>query len=164
VLSVDQFLAYARALPFAIPRSEHSHERAALPQHYADQFGWLELVDKVNDAWQRLTPEERPACGIFAQNYGQAGAIDFFGPWYGLPAALSSHQTYYLWGPRGYSGNCLIVVGDRQERLEQLFERAEYVGESDNPYALARHVRVFICEGAKFGTLAAIWPRLKNWD
>jgi 4-amino-4-deoxy-L-arabinose transferase-like glycosyltransferase len=164
VLSVDQFLAYARALPFAIPRSEHSHERAAMPQHYADQFGWLELVDKVNDAWQRLTPAERPACGIFAQNYGQAGAIDFFGPWYGLPAALSGHQTYYLWGPRGYSGNCLIVVGDRQERLEQLFERAEYVGESDNPYALARHVRVFICKGAKFGTLAAIWPRLKNWD
>jgi hypothetical protein len=76
---------------------------------------------------------------------------------------LSGHQTYWLWGPRGYSGNCLLVVGDRQVRLDQLFERVEYVGQSDHPWALERNIRIFYCRGAKFGTLAEIWPQVKRW-
>jgi 4-amino-4-deoxy-L-arabinose transferase-like glycosyltransferase len=163
VLPVEQFIAYMDKLPFKIPRSEHSHARAVLPQHFADQFGWEEMVATVNQAYMRLSPEERPGCGIFAQNYGQAGAIDFFGRRYGLPPALSGHQTYFLWGPRGYSGNCLIVLDDTRESLEEKFERVEYVGTSDNPYALERNVPVYICRGAKFGSLAEVWPSLKKW-
>jgi len=164
ILPVDQFISYMQKLPFPVPRSEHSHMRAILPQHFADQFGWEEIVTNVNQAYTRLSPEERPGCGIFAQDYGQAGAIDFLGRRYGLPPALSGHQTYYLWGPRGYSGNCLIVLDDTREALENLFEHVEYVGKSaDNPYALEREIPVFICRGAKFGSLAEMWPRLKKW-
>ncbi len=164
VLPVDQFISYMDHLPFKVPRSEHSHMRAILPQHFADEFGWDEMVATVNKAYRRLSPEERPGCGILAQNYGQAGAIDFLGRRYGLPPALSGHQTYFLWGPRGYSGNCLIVLDDSRETLEGYFEHVEYVGKStDNPYAMEREIPVFICRGARFGTLADIWPRLKKW-
>jgi hypothetical protein len=164
VLPVEQFISYMDKLPFKVPRSEHSHMRAILPQHFADQFGWEEIVVAVNQAYNRLSPEERPGCGIFAQNYGQAGAIDFLGRRYGLPPALSGHQTYFLWGPRGYSGNCLIVLDDSRKVLEGLFEHVEYAGQSaDNPYALERKIPVFICRGAKFGSLAALWPKLKKW-
>jgi hypothetical protein len=164
VLPVEQFISYMQKLPFKVPRSEHSHMRAILPQHYADQFGWEEMVAAVNQAYTQLSPEERPGCGIFAQDYGQAGAIDFLGRRYRLPLALSGHQTYFLWGPRGYSGNCLIVLDDKREVLEGYFERVEYVGKSaDNPYALEREIPVFICRGAKFGSLTEIWPRLKKW-
>src|SRR6266576_301979 len=70
----------------------------------------------------------------------------------------------FLWGPRGYSGNCLIVLDDSREVLEREFEHVEYVGKSsDNPYAIEREIPVFICRGAKFGSLAGIWPRLKRW-
>ena len=164
VLPVEQFISYMDKLPFKVPRSEHSHMRAILPQHFADQFGWEEMVAAVNQAYSRLSPEERPGCGIFAQNYGQAGAIDFFGRRYGLPPALSGNQTYFLWGPRGYSGNCLIVLDDSREVLEDYFERVEYVGKSaDNPYTLEREIPVFICRSPKFGSLAEFWPRLKKW-
>jgi hypothetical protein len=163
VLSVDHFISYMDKLPFKVPRTEHSHESAVLPQHYADQFGWEEMVAVSAQAWARLAPEEKRDCGIFAQDYGQAGAIDFFGPRYGLPPALSGHQTYFLWGPRGYSGNCLIVLDDSQETLDKLFEHVELVGTSDNPYALERHIPVFLCKGAKFGSLETLWPRLKKW-
>jgi len=162
VLSVDHFLAYQDKLPFKLPRSEHSHT-AALPQHYADQFGWQEMTAKVAEAWSRLTLEDRRDCAIFAQDYGQAGAIDFFGPRYGLPPAISGHQTYYLWGPRGHSGDCMIVLDDRKSALESLYQSVEYVGSSDNPYALERNIPVFICKGAKFGTLADLWPKVKKW-
>ena len=164
VLPVDRFISYMDYLPFKVPRSEHSHMRAILPQHFADEFGWEEIVATVNQAYGRLSPEERPGCGIFAQNYGQAGAIDFFGRRYRLPPALSGHQTYFLWGPRGFSGNCLIVLDDSKEVLEREFERVDYVGKSpDNPYAMEREIPVFICRGAKFGSLAEMWPRLKKW-
>ena len=165
VLSPEHFFAYAKTLPMKLPVMEHGHERAALPQWYADQFGWQEIVDETAVAWNQLAPSERDDCAIFAQDYGQAGAIDFLGHRVGLPPAISGHQTYWLWGPRGYSGNCMIVLGDRRARLEQFFDRVQYVGTSaDNPYALEKQLSVYICRGAKFGTLAQLWPQLKKWN
>jgi hypothetical protein len=166
VLSPESFLAYAKHLPFKLPVMEHAHARAALPQWYADQFGWEEIVAETAVAWNRLSLEEREDenCGIFAQDYGQAGAIDFLGRKYGLPRSLSGHQTWWLWGPRGYSGNCMIVLDDSRQRLEQLWDHVEYVGTSaDNRYALEKQIEVFVCRGAKFGTLAHLWPQLKRW-
>jgi 4-amino-4-deoxy-L-arabinose transferase-like glycosyltransferase len=164
ILQPDKFIAYVKYLPMKLPVMEHSHERAVLPQWYADQFGWEEIVAETAEAWNRVPADERPNCAIFAQDYGQAGAIDFLGRRYGLPRALSGHQTYYLWGPRGYSGNCLIVLDDVRERLEELFEHVEYVGTSaDNRYALERQIPVYICRGAKFGSLERVWPQLKKW-
>jgi hypothetical protein len=164
ILSPDNFLSYLKYLPMKPPVMEHGHERAPLPQWYADQFGWEEIVAEAAKGYAKLSPEERPGCGIFGQDYGQAGAIDFLGRRYGLPPALSGHQTYWLWGPRGYSGNCLVVLDDSRERLEELFDHVEYVGTSaDNPYALEKEIAVYICRGAKFGTLEKVWPELKKW-
>ncbi|MGA8012868.1 MAG: glycosyltransferase family 39 protein [Candidatus Acidiferrales bacterium] len=164
VFSPDHFIAYVKGLPFKLPVMEYSHERAALPQWYADQFGWQEIVDETAVAWNQLPLAERPDCAIFAQDYGQAGAIDFLGRRAGLPPAISGHQTYFLWGPRNYSGNCMIVLGDHRQRLEQLFNSVQYVGTSaDNPYALEKEISVYICRGSKSGTLAQLWPQLKKW-
>jgi len=164
VFSPDAFIAYMKYLPVQPPRTEYSHAAAVLPQHYSDQFGWEEIVAQTAVAWNRIPAEDRKDCGIFAQDYGQAGAIDFLGRRYGLPPALSGHQSWFLWGPRGYSGNCMIVLDDTRERLEELWEHVEYVGTSaDNPYALEKQIDVFICRGAKFGTLTQLWPHLKKW-
>jgi hypothetical protein len=166
VLSPEKFIAYSHTLPFKLPVMEHGHERSPLPQWYSDQFGWEEIVAETAVAWNRLTPEERQNenCGIFAQDYGQAGAIDFLGRKYGLPRSLSGHQTWWLWGPRGYSGNCMIVLDDNRKRLEELWQNVEYVGTSaDNRYALEKEIPVFICRGAKFGTFAQLWPEIKRW-
>jgi hypothetical protein len=164
ILSPDHFLAYAKTLPFKLPVMEHVHERAALPQWYADQFGWQEIVNETVVAWNQLPLAGRSDCAIFAQDYGQAGAIDFLGRRYGLPPALSGHQTYWLWGPRGYSGQCMIVLGDGRQKLEQLFDNVQYVGTSaDNPYALETEISVWICRNPKFGTLTQLWPQLKKW-
>ncbi len=164
LLPIDRFIPYMNWLPIKVPRSERGHERAALPQHYADQFGWNEIVEKTAEVWNSIPAGERKSCGIFSQDYGQAGAIDFLGPRYGLPPALSGHQSWWLWGPRGYSGNCLIVLDDDRERLQSLFKSVEYVGDSPrNPYALENGLSFYICRGAKFGTLADLWPELKRW-
>ena len=164
VFSPDHFIAYMKQLPFKLPVMEHAHTRAVLPQWYSDQFGWKEMVDETAVAWNQLSPDQRRDCGIFAQNYGQAGAIDFFGHEYGLPHAISGDRSYWIWGPNGYSGQCLIVLDDRIDRLKELFKDVKYVGSSaNNPYALETNISVFICREPKFGTLNELWPSLKRW-
>ena len=164
VFSPDHFLAYTKYLPFKLPVMEHSHARAALPQWYSDQFGWKEIEEEAAVAWNRIPADERKDCGIFAQDYGQAGAIDFFGPRDGLPPSLSGDRSYFLWGPRGYSGNCMIVLDDRREVLERIWDHVEFVGTSaPNPYALEQQLDVFICKGKKFSSFADVWPHIKRW-
>jgi hypothetical protein len=163
ILPVERLGAYLDSLPFEVPRSEVSHISVALPQHYADQFGWRELADLTARGWQQIPAAERADCAIFGQNYGHAGAIDFFGPRLGLPPSISGHQSYYLWGPRNYSGNCMLVTGDRKAVLETMFESVELVGTTDAAYAVESHIPLYLCRRAKFGTLQELWPKLKKW-
>jgi hypothetical protein len=165
LLTPEQFQIYAtKYAPFAVPASEKSHQRAALPQHFADQFGWEEMTAAVNRAYQALPAGERAETCIAASNYGEAGAIDFFGPRYGLPAAISAHQNYFLWGPRDCSGKVLIALGDRLETWEKHCHRAEVAAELYHPYGIPFENRpVIVCHGLR-ANLQKVWPRLKDWD
>ena len=136
-----------------------------LPQIYADQFGWKEMAQVVADAYHKLPPEEQESCAIFGQNYGQAGAIDFFAVKMGLPPAISGHQNYFYWGPRAYSGDCMIVMDDTPKHLGELYERVEKVGTVYHPLSMPyQHFDVYLCHGAKFGSLEKLWPELKHWN
>jgi len=84
--------------------SEHSHIRAILPQHFADQFGWEEIVATVNQAYSRLSPEERPSCGIYFIYFIRAklragGRHRLSGTALRITSPLSGHQTYFSVGP-----------------------------------------------------------------
>jgi hypothetical protein len=129
-------------------------------------FGWPELAAAVAKVYLSIPSERRAGCAILAQNCGEAGAIDYFGRQYGLPAALSGHQNYWLWGPRGYTGQCLIVVGFNQNELEQQFSEVLRAGETFQQYAIPHenHRAIWIVRGPKFGSLMQIWPKLKNWS
>jgi hypothetical protein len=148
-------------LPIKIPRTERSHFAVVLPQHYADQFGWQEMAEAVAKIYNGLPPEQRAKTGIFGNNYGYAGAIDFFGPRLGLPKAISTHQTYWLWGPRNYTGESLIVLGDNRSSLEPKCASIQQFDVSFSPYGL-EHDPIFVCQGLKWN-LQAVWPELKKW-
>jgi 4-amino-4-deoxy-L-arabinose transferase-like glycosyltransferase len=158
----ETYIRYAEATHLQQPRIE-THSLGPLPQLFADQFGWPEMTATVAGAYNSLPPEVRPRTAIFAQNYGQAGAIDLFGPRYGLPPAISGHQSYFLWGPRGYTGESMIVMDDRKERLEELFRQVQKVAHVSHPYSMPyEHFDVFYCQGLK-RPLAEVWPEVKNW-
>lgn len=95
---------------------------------------------------------------------GLAGAIDLFGSRYGLPAALSGHQNYFLWGWHGYTGQSMIVMGGDQEDLEQRFASVRKMAHLDNPYSMPdEHSDIFYCQGLK-QPLSQLWPQVKNWN
>jgi hypothetical protein len=163
ILPVQTYIAYAKALHFEPPRIEN-HPMGPLPQIYADQFGWMEMAQAVAGVYAKLPAEDKTRCAIFGQNYGQAGAIDFFGARMGLPDAISGFQNYFYWGPRGYTGECVIVMDDRPERLAQLFDRYEKVATVYHPYSMPNeHFDVYLCRGLH-EPLSELWPKLKLWD
>jgi 4-amino-4-deoxy-L-arabinose transferase-like glycosyltransferase len=162
LLPPQTYIRYAEVTHLQQPRIENAR-LGPLPQLFADQFGWDDMAAAVARAYDALPPQMRERTGIFAQNYGQAGAIDFFGPRYGLPPAISGHQNYFLWGPRGYTGESLIVMGDRRDRLEQIFASVEHVGRAEHPYSMPyEHIDIWYCRGLK-EPLPQLWPKLKNW-
>jgi len=164
MLTVDQYIAYSKFMHLAPPKIEN-HKQGPLPQLYADQFGWKEMAQVVAEAYFKLPPGDRGRCAIFGQNYGQAGAIDFFGAKMGLPPAISGHQNYYYWGPRGYTGECMIVMGDEYETLSQKFDSVEKVGTVFHPLSMPyEHFDVYLCRRPRFGPLPQVWAKLKNWD
>src|SRR5436189_4469225 len=128
ILPPDKLVAYMLSIRFQPPPTETSHTEA-LPQVFADQFGWEQMVGSVAHVYHHLQPDDRKRAAIFCQNYGEAGAIDFFGPKYGLPPAISGHQNYFLWGPRDYTGEVLLVLDDSADDEREQFESVEDLGQ-----------------------------------
>jgi 4-amino-4-deoxy-L-arabinose transferase-like glycosyltransferase len=163
ILSIENFLRYQSHLPFEVPKTERSFEGAVLPQYYADEFPWPGMVEAVARVYHSLTPDEQAKAAIFCQNYGQAAAIDFFGPRYGLPKAISGHQNYFLWGPRNYTGEIVIVVGDDEEGAQDDFRSVEVAATQSNKYAFSYETRpILIGRGLKWD-LQTGWPKVKKW-
>jgi putative intracellular protease/amidase len=158
----ETYVRYTQAIGFGQPRIER-HALGPLPQLFADRFGWKEMAEAVAAIYHRLPPEDRARAAAFGQNYGQAGAIDLFGPRLGLPKAVSAHLTYYLWGPRDVTGDVLIVLDDDRETLEGIFESVEYAGRFDHPWSMPyQHFDIFVCRRMKM-PFSDLWPRIKNF-
>ena len=163
ILPPEKLVAYQRLLGIAPPKTE-VHHSGPLDQRLGDQFGWEELVAEVARIYRSLPPEERARTAIFANNYGEAGAINLFGPAHGLPRAISAHQTYYFWGPRGFGGDTLIWLQWDRESLERVCRSVEQAGEHFHAWGMAEENRpIFICRGL-FSPLRETWPRLKHWN
>ncbi len=164
ILPVETFVRYQAALG-QTPGSSENHRMGRLPQHFADMHGWEGLAATVGQVWQQIPEAERSRCAIFGQNYGEAGAIEVLGDRYGLPDAISGHNNYYLWGPRGADGSCLIVIGDDQATLDTLFEevRLGAIYECRNCMPYESRLNIHVCHGLK-GRIADLWPRIKHYD
>jgi hypothetical protein len=163
LLSEDTYVRYAARLGVT-PSPAERQELGRLPQHFADMHGWRELAEAVARVYHALPPEDRAVARAFGQNYGEAGAIDFFGPELGLPPALSAHNSYFLWGPGDASGEILIVIDDERERLLELFEEVELAGRTDctdcMPYE--DDLPIWVCRGLK-RPVSEVWPAIKRY-
>jgi hypothetical protein len=163
ILPPDQIAPYMKALGIGVSRTE-THMSSILPQHFADEFGWPEMVAQVADVYNQMPAEERTKTAILAGNYGSAGAIDFFGSRYGLPPSISAHQNYYYWGFRQYTGESLILLNWELDDAQYWCNSVEEGPKVGNPYAMGwEHYTILICHGLK-KPLAEAWPHFKVWN
>ena len=162
MLPPERLLAYQEALGMKISKAEVSHE-SLLPQPVADQFGWPEMVREIAGIYDSLPPEDRAQTGIWAGNYGEAGAVNLFGPQYGLPTAYSRHQNHWYWGPPPQVYKNLIVIqwslDDVRDNCTSFQAFPHYqrfgMGEENTP--------IYLCRGVKFD-IQKIWSHSHHWN
>lgn len=164
VLSPSGFMEYVRALRIPLPQIEHQPLGPLGQQIYADMFGWKELAEETARAYNALPPDVRAKTAITAGEYGAAGAVDFYGPKLGLPQVISGHQSYWLWGPREYTGESMLMLNESQRRVEELCDQWKVVGRVEHPLSRRdEHFDIYWCQQHRW-TLQQIWPQAKHWN
>ncbi len=165
LLTPQSWLAYTRRMHLrTIGTHTEKYATSDFPQFYADRFGWQEMVDQITRAYDALPPADRTRAGILCSNYGEASAVNFLGAGRGLPVAVSGHNSYWMWGPHGYTGDVLIVVNDASlDEMRKYYNSVEIVGRMDHPYAMPyEHRNIYLCRGRKKSMLND-WTEFKHY-
>ena len=164
LLPVDGYLRYAAALGVA-PGSDESHELGRLPQFFADMHGWREMAENVAAAMATLPLAERERACVYGNNYGEAAAIDHFGPALGLPPAISGHNSYWLWGPGECTGEVLILLGGEREDHLRSFRSVQRIGHHTctdcMPYE--DDLTIWVGRGLKL-PIGEAWERARHYN
>ncbi len=161
VLELNAFLKFQDFTGIK-PESGERSELGVLPQFYADRFGWKEMAKEVAEVYSSLPEEEKSKAVIYGQNYGEAGAIDYYADELGLPKAISGHNNYWIWSyPDNFDGSVLIVVGSTMEDNLEFFEEVELAAHHFNKYGMPyENVDIFICRKLKV-PVEELWKRVK---
>jgi Dolichyl-phosphate-mannose-protein mannosyltransferase len=164
ILPVESYISYSNALGIT-PSSAEAKKLDKLPQFYADMFGWEEKAAAVAKVFHELPPEEQVKCAIFGDNYGRCGAIDFYSKKYNLPKSIGRHNNYWLWGPRGYTGELVIVLGGGLKDKQEIFESVTVVDTVKNQYCMPyeNNLSIYVCRKLK-KPLAEFWPTLRQYN
>jgi hypothetical protein len=140
-------------LDFATTWEDHKHH--ATTQDYGDMFGWDEMTASVVKAWNSLTPEQQKHTQIYADNYGEAGAIHHFGKQYNLPEVVSLNSSFTLWASDNLDGQYIIYVDDKGgkniEKFRSIIESYQKFGEVKNPLAVEKGTGIFLIVHPKPG-------------
>jgi hypothetical protein len=153
VLSLKQTLAIFSAgqkkfpiLNFVVMWDDHKLH--PITQNYGDMLGWEELTAKVAKTWQSLSPEQQKQTQIYANNYGEAGAISHFGKQYNLPVVISLNSSFALWAPAKLDGRYIIYIdeqgGKNVKKLQSALESYQRTGEIENPLSIERGTSIFL--------------------
>ena len=159
VLSPSGLIAYAQAVGLTGRGGTVPH---LVQPVFAEEFGGNAGARRRNRLFRVATATERRAA-VYADTYGDAAALDFYGPRYDLPPAISSQNSYYLWGTRGYDGRVLIAVGATQvERLRRYYRSVTLVRTSNEPlkWVVEGPAPIYVCRDP-VAPLSEIWPRLR---
>ena len=165
VLPVETFIRYSNLFGGSADVKTERLETAELPQQFADRFGWENLAVTVAQVYMSLPPEEQAEVCIFAGNYGETGAINFFGKAYGLPPAISGHNQHFLWGPGNCTGQVVIVVGVPQQALAGLFQTITVADTARCKYCMPyeSNLPILVCRSLKV-PVQDFWPRVRNYS
>lgn len=165
-LPVETYIDYTKAIGMA-PHSNEGKELSELPQHYADMFGWENMAKTVSEVYDSLSPEEKEKTVVYANNYGEAGTIDYYRKKYDLPPVVSPHNSYWIWGWDHVDKNyqTVIIIGGKIEDHLHSLETVEKAATIQSRFAMPyeNNLPVFIGRGLK-RPLKEIWSAAKNYD
>lgn len=165
VLPLSSYIAYQNAVghAFHVDFGLADDKRTTVPiQYYADMLGWPRMVATVASVYDSLPPAQRAKTAIFTSNFGEASAIDVYGPALHVPHAISGNNNFWLWGPHEYTGSTVIEVNGDPAKARRFFAHVRVAAVFSDPHAMAyeNDAPVLICSGIR-EPLAQLWPHLR---
>ncbi|GAA2627471.1 glycosyltransferase family 39 protein [Streptomyces vastus] len=139
----------------------------ALNKEQGEQVGWPALADAASEGWSGIPAREQARAVIFTQNYGEAGALDRYGPARGLPKPYSGHMSYADWGPPPNSadGPVLLVRQEDARDIERYFTGCRQVAQVDNGHGVENEEQdaaIVLCSGTT-QPWSGLWPSLRHY-
>jgi 4-amino-4-deoxy-L-arabinose transferase-like glycosyltransferase len=164
LLPPERVAAYAQATGI-LPRLERG-KTSPIPQWLADRTGWPEFVADVEAAFRSLSAEDRARAILYAPSYGQAGALELFGPEHGLPSTtICNHNTYHFWSVGRTDSEVLVAAGAREEDLRRLYRDVREVRVHHCDYCMSwrNEMPIFVARGAR-EPLSRYWAGLRHFE
>ncbi|MFL6514949.1 MAG: glycosyltransferase family 39 protein [Chthoniobacterales bacterium] len=166
-LLVNAAMAAAVVLPIAPLNSKWWAFATRNNGDLVEEIGWPELVETVAQIRDRLPPDEQAKVRILAANYGEAGAMNLYGPQHGLPSAISGTNSFWARGYGDAPPETLIVVGFSREFVETHFTSSIVAARTRNGYGVRNeettaHPEIFVCRGLR-GSWPEFWKTFQRY-
>jgi hypothetical protein len=157
ILPIETYVSYSKLQP-----EKNGH--LTLNDDYADMFGWEEQVKLVDSLYQSLSTKDKRNCVIWAENYGEAGAIQIIGEKYRLPNPICSNGSFWLWGTGITSGQVCISIGNEKQAVESVYNDCKLIKTVTNKYAIGEenNIPVYICRNLKIN-IQQKWKSLEPY-
>jgi hypothetical protein len=152
ILTAEESDELTRKISLGLIDTEHAPE---LFEMFRDMEGKSrkKMLEVVQSVYFSLSPPERKQATILAADYGSAGAINYYGSQYGLPQVISGNVNYYIWGPRGETGETTIAVGFHPRFLKSVFREVQDIPGS---------IEVKLCR-YPVQPIFQLWPYFKSF-
>jgi 4-amino-4-deoxy-L-arabinose transferase-like glycosyltransferase len=169
LLALGAVLTTVTSVVIALPVLPTSAVNAVLPinPEQGEQIGWPALTSAVADAWSQIPESDRSRATIFALNYGEAGAIDHYGPAHNLPTPYSGHMSFYDWGPPPdtQTGPVLLVEQEPTQYYESRLGTCHQIGTVNTGHSVDNEeqgTHLTLCTGPT-EPWSTLWPSLRRY-
>jgi hypothetical protein len=162
--ALSAFGSVTVALPVLPAADLHTTSIVKLNYDIGETVAWPTYVHEIASAWEQLPVSVRAHSAILTSNYGEAAAIDRYGPALGLPTAYSGHMGFWYWGPPPPSTTSVLGVGFDPGYLQHYFAHVQLLARLENHVGVnndEQHAPVWLAARPR-GNWASLWPRFKD--
>jgi 4-amino-4-deoxy-L-arabinose transferase-like glycosyltransferase len=163
-LAVSAALSIVIALPVVPASRLESTPIRDFNEDAIETVGWPEVAGTVAGVFRSLPPAQRATAVVFTGNYGEAGAIDRYGPALGLPRAYSAHNAYARFGVPPDGAAPVVALGYQDPSIH--FEGCRAAATVDNGVGLENEEQggtVFVCTRPR-DPWSELWTTLRHLD
>jgi Dolichyl-phosphate-mannose-protein mannosyltransferase len=165
-LVVTLALSLPVALPLLPARTLHTTQLQKINYDLGEQIAWPRLVQLVSREYHALPAAQRARTAILTGNYGEAGAVDRYGPGLGLPQAYSGHNNFWLWGPPPPADTSVLAVNVDRALLHRDFAQVRQVATFHNGLGVSddeQGAPVYLATGLR-GSWSHAWPAFRDYS
>ncbi len=159
-LALSAAVSGVLALPI-LPEEELGPVIAA-NEDVAETVGWPGFTARVAEV--EAAARGGPDAVIVTTNYGEAGAVDRYGPALGLPTPYSGHMGYWEWGPPPDGQAPVIAVGFGRAELEGWMRECRVAARVSNAAGIENEELgrpIWLCKGT-VEPWSEIWPEFRS--